>query len=240
MTTSDPKSGTTQQRSIPPEFVEKLKNLFDQIAKHTLPWVLASGLLVLFSALNVTWDGKSRLSVSFQPTGATTIFFALVWLPIVIQIFSIVGGSFKAVGVELSSQGVSQDSLGWAYQKSEEEAAKTSSPQEQATLAQMRQKFAQELTSRIPSQAERRKTVEDLAQQYNRVRAHMLPGQGRTNQMEAIVGQIRALAPQAGFSSNEIKVYLESNDAGKPQSSKVVPSIRCFWCPTAASLKSCV
>ncbi len=218
MTTNDPRSGTTQQRSIPPEFVEILKNLFNRIGNHTLPWVLASGLLVLFSAINVTWDGKSGLSVSFQPTGATTIFFALVWLPIVIQIYSIVGGSFKAAGFELSSQGVSQESLGWAFQKSEEvvdKASETTSPQDRATVAQYGQEFAQALVSRIPSQAERRKTVEDLGKQYKRVREQMSPGEERSNQMESIVGQIRALAPQAGFSSSEIKKYLESSDEGE-------------------------
>jgi hypothetical protein len=178
--------------------------------------VLVSGFLVLFSAITVAWDSKNGLSASFHPTITTAVFFTLMWLPIVIQIFSIEGGSFKGGGVEMSVPGVaSLDSLGWAYQKSEEEAAKTSSPQELRTLTQYRQEFAQELASRIPSQSERRRIVDVLAQQYNRVRAQMGPGQARTNQMESIVGQIRALAPQAGFSPNEVKAYLESNDPGE-------------------------
>lgn len=66
-----------------------------------------------------------------------------------------------------------------------------------------------------PSQAESRKTIDGLAQQYDLVRTQMPSSQERTDKMVSIVGQVRILTPQAGFSSSEIKTYLESNDQGK-------------------------
>jgi hypothetical protein len=66
-----------------------------------------------------------------------------------------------------------------------------------------------------PSQAEIHKTIDDLAQQYDLVRTQMPSSQGRTDKMESIIGKVRILTPQTGFSSSEIKTYLESNDQGK-------------------------
>jgi len=180
-------------------------------------WLLISSIFVLLSMLNVEWTPQKGLALAFQVTTTTAIFFALIWLPVLLGIFALVGGGVKTPAGEFTSSGLSTflqylepDTLGVLI----EDTSKPHTGQNITEANQFQQEVRDAYVARIPKQ-DARKELLHLSELYNKLRIEMPPGSERNLQMRSLSGRMRALAPIAGLSSEEIYEYLQSDNEGK-------------------------
>ena len=182
-------------------------------------WLVVIGSLTLLSMLNLAWVPSKGLSFTFQITAITAVVIALTWLPALLRVFALVGGGIKTPVGEVTSSGLGtlaqsldQETLGVLITRTAR-AEEHVSPWQQAEARQIRHELEEVYVSRIPHGQAHEQLVE-LMQRYKELRANMPPGSERTFQLEAVVGGMRALASQAGFSWDEVNAYLQSDDEG--------------------------
>lgn len=180
-------------------------------------WLLISSIFVLLSMFNVGWTPQKGLSLAFQVTTTTAIFFALIWLPVLLGIFALVGGGVKTPAGEFTSSGLStflqhleSDTLGVLI----EDTSRTHPGQNTTQANQFQKEVRDAYVARISKQ-EAREELLRLADLYNKLRIEMQPGSERNLQMRSLSGRIRALAPIARLSPKEIYEYLQSDNGGK-------------------------
>jgi len=184
-------------------------------------WLIASTIFIILSMFNVSWTPPKEASATFQVTGTTAIFLALLWLPSLLRVFALAGGGIKTPAGEINTgKGMSellallkQDTLGILISETataEERAA----PGEKAKAGEFRQQLETAYISRIPV-GQRNNELTQLVEQYKQIRASMPYGGERTFQMESLVGRMRAIISQTKLLPNEVDAYLHSDDIGE-------------------------
>ncbi|GCE27550.1 hypothetical protein KDA_30340 [Dictyobacter alpinus] len=65
---------------------------------------------MVLRTFNITWNNAPKgLAIAFQITPTTALSFALLWLPALLRIFTLLGGGLKTPAGELSSPGIKED-----------------------------------------------------------------------------------------------------------------------------------
>jgi hypothetical protein len=195
-----------------------------QLPRH---WLIVGGVLVLLSMFDVARVAEGGLSFAFRITNTTAILVALIWLPALIKLFALVGGEVRTPAGEMTSPGVAglcqrlwevtdrdtQDEVGGTLIGVATRAEESAPSEQQAEVRQIRRELEEEYASWIPFEQARRE-MDQLGQSY--VELRKLPsGTQRTMLMESVAGRMRALAPRAAVSPEDVNDYLQSGHQGK-------------------------
>jgi hypothetical protein len=169
---------------------------------------------------NFSWSPTRTFLLTFQVTNTTAIFFALIWLPVLLNVFALLGGGVKTPAGEVSSSGLGEilkslntDTLGVIIEDTAPSEKRTYTDG-QEELQKIQQEAQEVYLARISPQDARQELL-SLATRYNEVRSTLSPGSERSLQMRSITGRMRSLAPLAGFTGDEITAFLQSSDKGK-------------------------
>jgi len=214
----DSKDKSTEPKATSKENIEWVLTTVFHLPRF---WLIAGVIFIILSMFTVSWAPSKEASASFQVTGTTAIFLALLWLPSLLRVFALAGGGIKTPAGEINTgEGIDklltllkQDTLGILISETttaEERAA----PGEKAKAGELRQQLETAYVSRIPM-GQINNELAQLVEQYKQVRASMPSGDERTFQMESIVGRMRAIISQTKLSLNEIDAYLRSDDIGE-------------------------
>ncbi|GER90075.1 hypothetical protein KDW_42370 [Dictyobacter vulcani] len=200
---------------------QQLDELLRTALRLPVIWCVITVLVIIASMFNITWNNTSRvLAVTFQITSTTALFFALLWLPALLRIFTLLGGGLKTPAGELSSPGIGEflktlnsDTLGLIIDDAET-AGEDSSSTNKAELTYIKNEAQETYSSRFSPQEARQELI-SLVQEYNTIREEMPSGDERTLQFRSIFGRMRTLAPFADFKDNEVSNYLRSENGGQ-------------------------
>lgn len=193
------------------------------IIRLPISWLLACIAFALLSLFEITWTEKNGLTINFQVTEITVLFFIVIWLPTVLQIFALVGGAIKTPAGEFSSPGIEDllqiidpemkgEAVG-ALKVVLEKAEETVSSQKLPEVRQLHQKLNQEYVNDL-SPEEARQELNRMGERYQELTGSP-SGTKRNFMMEAIAGAMRGLAPKADLSQTQIKTHLQAENTGQ-------------------------
>lgn len=208
-------TGAPEQRMSLQDLQSILQVVFD------IPgwWLAFTVALMLLSTVSISVGLHKAWSLAFQVTNTTALFMALFLFPAILRIFALAGGGFKGAGFELSGTGLLshiRTQIGTLIEetgRADESLKQEGQPGTQRVSEQLQQLYVAATPASSPSSY--RTQLEELAKRYDNIRATQRSGASRTQQMDAVVGGMRALIPEAGLTPDEIDMYLRSSEAGK-------------------------
>lgn len=159
-------------------------------------WIVVMVSLAVVSCVGFNRAAGGGLSVSFAMGTITLGAVALIWLPVLLRVFALGGGSLKALGVEASSEGLLEGLVArLASIKTVADAGRRgdASAGEVAAVANRQvEEVSVDYLSAV--NAVDRKAIRDLARSYERLRIDRPTGSDRTTAMTQIVNQAKVRA----------------------------------------------
>jgi hypothetical protein len=177
-------------------------------------------ILIVLSLFNLAWSQESGWQVQVAVGDTTILLLAILWLPLLLQIFALVGGAIRAPWAEFSSPGLEdllrhisprmKDEVVGAVNVVLESAATV--PGDEAEALQAHQEINQSYRAQLAPEDAKIELMR-LAQRYNEVMG--FPSGTRRNFLqEAIAGAMRSLALKADIEENTVNEYLRSPHPG--------------------------
>lgn len=174
--------------------------LVAQLARPPVPWTLLMLLVAVVAAVNVSRSPAGTYAINFEVDAVSLIALSLIWLPLLVRVFALVGGSLKAAGMEASVPGMLSQSDAIAISVQARQVASAGDDTERRLAAHELEESVNRLASTEPGVPALDETVlRQLALEYERLRRTLPPGNRRTSAMTRIVNEARtraALAPQ--------------------------------------------
>jgi hypothetical protein len=202
------------------EYLERIEKLLAAVLKVPRAWtVLALGGAIA-SSITVGRDARGVYGFEFRVTWITAVVVALVWLPALLRVTSLVGGGVKASasGVEATTGGLA-GLLGELSASSKREvlpsviaALDTPDVRGKPQIRDLRSALESELADASPDDAHA--ALENLARRYDQMRDSLPPGDERTFLMTRIVAQARALASGIRLPEDDARRYFEEGAPG--------------------------
>jgi hypothetical protein len=195
----------------------RLRRLLKMVPPPPVVWVIAVGFAALVSAVEVRADGET-MSATFRVTAITVTLIALTWLPVVVKVYTLVGGTFKTPAGEASSPGLidvfddlppdaRRAALASATASTELVMTTATGPKLDNATAVHRE-LQQQWTTLPPPEAPSDRLTR-LTKQYEDLRRTLRPGSGRTLKMSALVAEARSIVRQGGIDQAAIERWLE-------------------------------
>jgi hypothetical protein len=184
-------------------------------------WAAVALVVGLASTITIARDAQGDYGFEFRVTWITAAAFALVWLPALLRVTSLVGGGVKASGsgVEASTGGLAS-LLGSLSPSSKREvlpsviaALDTPDVEGQAEVRELRTALEGELAE--VSSEDVSAALDGLAVRYDELRETQAPGDERTFLMTRIVAQARAAAFSLRLAEDEARRYFATGVDGK-------------------------
>lgn len=209
--------------------VEEIRDLIDRVLLPIpRPWLIALSLATFLSLFKISQTTEGGVLVGFEFTAISVTLLALFWLPFLLKVIALRGGSLKALGTEATFGGL-MDIVSRLDPSDRREAlptliatvetAESKSPvAERSRLRHVRSELESQLTTLAPEAQQARLQLQALARDYDNARETMKPSTERTLKLSSIVAQARALAKRAGYGSMEVSDLF----AGESQGDRVV------------------
>lgn len=178
--------------------------LVDRLAKPPTAWICVMLAAAILAALDIRRSPDGSYAIGFRVETASLVALALIWLPLFLRVFALVGGSVKAAGVEASVPGVLSQADAIDISVKARQVTSAGDEVERRAAAQ----DLEESVNRLALAADRDVTLgdavlEQLAREYERLRRELPPGSRRTAAMTRIVNEARARAALAPRSARE-------------------------------------
>lgn len=172
--------------------------LVGRLAKPPIAWTAAMLVASVLAALDIRRSSEGTYAMGFHPSTPSLIALALIWLPLLLRVFALVGGSLKAAGMEASVPGVLSQTEAIEISVKARQVATAGDDIERKAAAQE----LEETVNRLAVATGRDATVDDavlsqLGRDYERLRLELPPGSRRTSAMTRIVNEARARAALA-------------------------------------------
>lgn len=206
--------------------IEQLQALLAASVQLKRWWTWTMVAAAVLSTLRVERVANGDLGVTFRLTALTAILLALIWLPAVLRVIVVGGGSIKTPAGEATTRGL-LDVLGSLDAETKRDtlpsvlAALTSpeafaSSEDRAAIRVMRREVAAELAAasaplRLGGV---REGLHRYAREYERVRETEPPGHERTMRLTTLTAEARALARTVPLSTVDIRHLLDSGGEG--------------------------
>lgn len=186
--------------------VEPPKDAWEALARCiALPpaWVIAVAAAAVASVFRVVHrDGST--TIGFEVTGVTAAVIALVWLPTLLRVIALTGGNLKTPAGDASTTGLLRYFSALPPDQQEESLAAaaavvdqlevTGTPDEQSNARQVREEL-EEAIGEIPRPAaDVARRLNEIATEYENLRAEMTSGGERTRAMTELMARARGLA----------------------------------------------
>jgi hypothetical protein len=187
-------------------------------------WIALLVVAAFMSMFEVTRAADSGLTVIFRLTPVTAALVALLWLPTLIRVWALGGGTVKTPAGEATFAGIPLDLLRELDVETRREAltgliavadavetqgARADAP----ALREVRTALEEDLAALAPNAKAAREQLTEFAGRYDALR-NTAAGTQRTWEMTKLIGAARALAPQANFKPHELAEMLNSNSQG--------------------------
>lgn len=173
-------------------------------------------LAAVLAAIDVRTDASGVYEFGFHVGQASLIALGLIWLPSLLKVFALVGGSIKAVGIEASVQGVLTRADAIDISVNARQVTSASDEEERRVAAQELEQVINRLViPTVENASISEASLFQLARDYERLRRDHGPGSRRTSAMTRIVNESRvraSLAPEAAL--QQAGMWLQSNRPG--------------------------
>jgi hypothetical protein len=164
-------------------------------------WLAVLTVVALLSTLEIDHAAEHGWSVHFEIDAITLGVLALIWLPALLRLLSLTGGTLKGGGVEVSSEGLmgSPESLIidlTAIRTEAEQVTKQSPGVDAERLSRELQRQVDQMASEYLSSARAvdKEAIQRLSAEYEATRSRMPAGDARTRDMTRIVNEARVRA----------------------------------------------
>lgn len=177
-------------------------------------------ILIALSLFNVAWSQETGWQIQVAVSQTTILLLLIVWLPVFLQVFALVGGAIRTPGAEFTSPGLedvlrqiapkTKDEIIGAMNVVLENAATT--PEDRTEALQAHQEINQQYRAPLDETDAKTELIR-LAERYNYLMS--LPSGTRQNFLqEAVAGAMRSLCIKADLDDTEISDYLRSRHPG--------------------------
>jgi len=189
-----------------------LKDLLDRLVYAPRAWVYPILLACVLSAFAVNYDTENGWAVGMQVSSVTVSMLALLWLPTLLRVIALTGGSLKSpvgegsVGGLLANLRASSSAL--AALEIAEESVGEDDPKAEI-LREMRREVEASTERRVPGQVVARQRLNEIAEEYEQIRLRERGGHSRTARMSSLMQEVRALAAAAGYTPEELRAMAE-------------------------------
>jgi hypothetical protein len=198
--------------------LEDIHDLLAAVLVIPFAWAIPVTLLALASSVRVLRDARGSYGVEFRVTWITGLLFALVWLPALLRVISLVGGGLKTSAVEATTGGLlgllgslNPDAKRDVYPTviaALDKTGVTGEPQ----VRRLRTVLQEELPR---PHGDVHQLLDELAERYERLRSSLPPGDERTFFMTRIVVEARAAAGELHLPEDDARRYFEAGTEGK-------------------------
>gem|GEM_PF-5580361 len=200
--------------------LETLNRLLRTLLRLPPNWWRLMALLIVLSLFNIAWSQETGWQIQITVSQTTILLLLIVWLPVFLQVFALVGGAIRTPGAEFTSPGIedllrqispkTKDEIVGAMNVVLENAATT--PEDRNEALQAHQEINQQYRAPL-DETDAKTELMRLAERYNRLMS--LPSGTRQNFLqEAVAGAMRSLAVKADMEDAEISDYLRSQHRG--------------------------
>jgi hypothetical protein len=187
-------------------------------------WPRAMMVATVLSTVDVSRSATGDVAWSFRLSALTAGLLALIWLPTLLRLLIVSGGSIKTPAGEASTRGL-MDVLGTLTAETKRETipsvlAALTSPEafagagDRVAIRGMRRELSAELATATDGGSARER-LDRYAEAYEELRAGDAPGHDRTQRMTRITAEARALARTKRLSCDEVRELLASGSDGE-------------------------
>lgn len=175
------------------------QDLVKEVSRVPIAWTVAMAVAALFTAVQIDRAANGEIAVSFGVGTETLVALALIWLPMLLRVFALVGGSFKAGGVEANLPGfLSHDDAIDLSVKTRQVTAATDEGERTAAAVDLQESIARLAVPALePDDVLPNSVLTRLARSYERLRREMSPSSSRTAAMTRVVNEARVRASNA-------------------------------------------
>ena len=193
-------------------------------AKLPVPWVAAIAVVALASLVEVSHKGGST-TVEFRVTSVSAIVVALLWLPTLLRVIALTGGSLKTPAGEASTAGFLSHFRNLPPDQQEEslsaaaaviDRVETQGPPEQRAEARQVREGIEEAIGEIPRPAgDAARRLREIAALYEKIRSEVPPSDSRTREMTQLVSRARGLASSGATQIDPQAWYQRGSDGAR-------------------------
>jgi hypothetical protein len=213
-------SNENQVGRISPDQVKKVMN--EVLLPIPAVWISVISVAIVISLFEITPAAGGIYTVTFRLTWVTVLLLALVWLPFLLKVLALGGGSLKAMGGEATFEGV-----GEVVSQFSDEVLSQLPPEEQRQVLPsfIAATKRTEETSTESDQKKLQKVREDLEKRlaalsetgtlYEQLRSDMPSGPARTLELEKVMAKARAIARNTDVSPSEARELFERGSPGE-------------------------
>ncbi|MFP4300321.1 MAG: hypothetical protein ACLFT0_21130 [Spirulinaceae cyanobacterium] len=206
--------------NVPSLPLETLNRLLRTLLRLPPNWWRLMAILIVLSLFNVAWDRETGWQIEVAVSQTTILLLLIVWLPVFLQVFALVGGAIRTPGAEFTSPGL-EDLLRQISPKTKDEIVgavnvvlenAATIPEDRREALQAHQEINQQYRAPL-DRTDAKTELMGLAERYNYLMS--LPSGTRQNFLqEAVAGAMRSLAVKADIEDAEIRDYLRSRHPG--------------------------
>jgi hypothetical protein len=187
-------------------------------------WVALMVIAAACATVTINVDGDHVVSGSFNPSSLSAVFIALIWLPVVVKVVGLGGGTLKTPMGELQTGGIARvtEQLGveekrtllptvlslWSYPGVQVDA------RAQAESRPLFDELSRQLADVTPSAGGVRETIEQFALRYEQIRTTP-PSDERTRQMTTVTAEARAVARRTPLADMDLMNMLRNGSDGE-------------------------
>ena len=189
-------------------------------------WVVVLIVAAFLSTFEVTRVADGGVTFTFRLTPITALLIGLLWLPTVIRVGALGGGTLKTPAGEATLTGIPIELLRELDVETQREALPgliavadaveaRATPANAPALHELRTALEEHLAALAPDAKAAREQLDEYARRYDELRKTMPSGPQRTWEMTRLMSAARALVPQAAFTSAELRNKLASSSEGQ-------------------------
>jgi hypothetical protein len=195
--------------------IDRIRSLMDHVLLPTpRTWYLAVCIAVLLSLFQISRTPAGAVDIQFSMGTLSAVLIALVWLPFLLKVVALGGGSLKIPQAETTLPGLwdllsrldpeTQLQVLPSYIKSVEAAEATADPAERAELRHLRRDLEDRLGELVSQ-----------GQLYEKIRLSLPSGPERTAAMTGIVTEAQTLARQGEVPLSKLIDLFSAGDGGR-------------------------
>lgn len=178
---------------------DEIQDLIKKVARVPVVWVLAMVVSAVLTAVHVDRAANEDITVSFDVGAPTLVAMALIWMPMLLKVFALAGGSLKAGGVEANILGVLSEADAIDLGVKTRQMTGALNDAERTAAAVELEDFIARVTLPVLGRTEALpdSVIAHLARTYERLRRELPAGAARTSAMTRIVSEASFRASSA-------------------------------------------
>lgn len=218
---TSPKADDVHDRRIT---IGEVRDVLALVLQVSPWWVCVVALLVVLSMVDID-RVAGKTDIHFSVTGTTAVFLALVWLPAIIRVLGVAGGHLKTPAGDVQTGGFLDllRALGPDVQRgalptviATLEAAETERPEaERGRLRDARHASETRLAQLESGSGSPKGALDQLAQQYERLRGSLGPSAERTFEMNRLVAEARARARASRWAPADVREMFAKDEGSR-------------------------